>query len=260
MARICSSNFSSDARTGATMPSIACCCAAWRASASIVVCSRTAPSRSLASVRKSSWLARSVSCASAANVSASCDLAPSISARSSWSCRASPSARAVSAARRLSASRSGASIAARARAVASSQPNAPATSPPTRNAAIPTATRSMSGHTIRLFRLGSINCSASPCVVRRWRVASDFQLILKVSGGGWTARAQKFYTGTFQWRTAASASARRITWRSPRPARPRFTARPCSRTSTWSTARCPSAPPPTSICRRRCSGARSARR
>ena len=48
-------------------------------------------------------------------------------------------------------------------------------------------------------------------------MASDFQLILKVSGGGWTARAQKFYTGTFQWRTAASASARPITWRSPRP-------------------------------------------
>ena len=81
ISRICASNFSSVARTGATMPSSACCCACWRASTSIVVSVRTAPRRSLARVRKSSWLVRSASAASVWNVSPRCVLAASSSAR-----------------------------------------------------------------------------------------------------------------------------------------------------------------------------------
>ena len=109
IARICSSTFSSDARTGPTIPSIACCCAA--------LPRLQLGRRSLCARRRAArWPASGSPPGSRAAPRrqrlervAELRLRASISARCSSRLRASASARAASAARWLSASRSAAS-------------------------------------------------------------------------------------------------------------------------------------------------------
>ena len=198
MARICSSTFSSDARTGADH-------AFERLLLRLLArldlqrgLLRTAPSRSFASVRKSSWLARSASAASAGRCPPAATSAAVQQRALLRSCRASASARAVSAARRLSASRSAASHRRprprRRPAARRTRAGHRATDQERREADGP---GSMSRHTSPPVQVARQLIVPYPCVVAhmpagrapRPRSQLGLQSDFESSGGGWTSRA-----------------------------------------------------------------------